>query len=402
LKAAIEAAKLSGDTTSKKLENCLTEEREQAANDRQTLLAQIAGLINASGQVQDQRLQLKIGEIQQEMKVSQTDLTRADDNYTKSMDLWSKKETKLVEDVLKSRESIKMKLKTDWTAVNEHNTLIQATTKSVHEETVRIVDKQMTDMATQMQALDDFVTRARSQNETYYTKHVASVQGLTSTIRSSFSATTTTLQTASSRIKSFSEQSMSDTANMIASMPTLETEIAQPLSSLREELSEAPLIEYRPTGETPQKVQYHYPNKLPRTAPRAQLLNSLMHSISDLPDVPEAPPSPSKSLVYNDTAADDTTAPITRPSTADGGLREVHINISAGNTARISDPSCTYKAAEAEILSLSSSLMGPPPMKRVGTDGGASRVPRGRGARAEGRENELRIGGRRLRSSPTG
>jgi kinesin family protein 11 len=59
------------------------------------------------------------------------------------------------------------------------------TTKSVHAETVRIVDEQMKDIETQMSALDDFVTRARSQNAQHHDSHAQSLQKLSATVKSS-------------------------------------------------------------------------------------------------------------------------------------------------------------------------------------------------------------------------
>jgi kinesin family protein 11 len=77
---------------------------------------------------------------------------------------------------LRSCETLKSKLKEGWVvcrasmyigailtltqAANKHNASLQSATKSVHAETICIVDEQMKDVSLQMQALDDFVTRA--------------------------------------------------------------------------------------------------------------------------------------------------------------------------------------------------------------------------------------------------
>ncbi|KAL8865528.1 MAG: hypothetical protein Q9174_006836, partial [Haloplaca sp. 1 TL-2023] len=141
---------------SARLESVLNEERSQAVQDRQNLLSQITSLVNKSGETQDARWQSKIDGIRSEMGSTRSTFEAQTLKYSQGMDVWSQKESLLIDEVLKSRDSLKSRMKKDWTAVNDRNTAIQTTTKSVHEETIRIVNAQMKDMATQMQVLDDF------------------------------------------------------------------------------------------------------------------------------------------------------------------------------------------------------------------------------------------------------
>ena len=53
----------------------------------------------------------------------------------------------LVDEVLKSRDTLKSKIKEDWKAINNYNSSIQAITKSVHKETIRIINIQIKDIA---------------------------------------------------------------------------------------------------------------------------------------------------------------------------------------------------------------------------------------------------------------
>lgn len=378
------------------------DERHQASIDRENLLSQITSLVNASGAAQDQRMRTKVEAIRKDMTTATAELKVADKTFNDSMDTWSKKESQAVEEVLKSRETLKSKLKRDWTSVNDHNTSIQTATKSVHEETVRIVDAQMKDMAAQMQALDDFVTRARSQNENHHTLHVQSLQGLAQSVNQAYAGQQTHLATAAERVRAHDAEMGERNVTLSHTLQPLDEIVCRPLSELRERVLEAPLSEYAPTGETPQKIQYFYPNTLPRTEPHDVLL-ARAHSRPDLPDLPEAPPSPSKSLVFADAPED---VVLIRPSSMDGGLREVHININAA-IPRHSEPGAVFAKTEVENVSLSSSLMGPPPLKRQATMD--SKLPLTRagkgGVRIEGRENvapSVGGGGRRLRSSPTG
>ena len=401
---ATTAALQSERYASKQLQLVLDEERKEAAIDREKLLSQITSLVNATGSAQDERISNKIEAVRHDMTTATKEFETANAEYKNTMDVWSRKEGILIEEVLKSRDTLKQKMKKDWIAVNEQNTSIHLTAKSVHEETVRIVDAQMQDMAVQMQALDDFVRRARSQNESHNASHIKSLQGLASTVKSSYTNTQERLRNSKERIQAYSADMTECSRGLCATIPPLDSTLRQPLSSLREYIMDASLTEYVSTGETPQKTLYQYPTSLPRTEPYERLLASAIHSphcvkSSELPDTAA---SPSKSIIYTDAQTEDIA--ITRPASMDGGLREVSLNINAGipRSAELS----TNMKPELEKQSLSSSLMGLPPLKRHATMD--SKLPQkfggGKGSvvKLEGRENVPPSGGRRLRSSPTG
>ena len=381
----------------------MKDERAQTENDRQRLLEQITSLVATSASTQEQRWARKVANVQSGMADADAALREADQKYSTSMDSWLQKETQLADSVVKSRDNLKTKLKTDWNTVDQHNLAIQTTTKAVHGETVRIVDAQMSDMATQMAALDDFVTRARSHNESHHTAHVDSLQRLTSSIASSLSTTNTDLQASSTRLSAFTASQDAQTASIISSLPSLGTTVQQPLAALRAAICAAPLAEYSPTGETPQKTQYSYPTSLPRTRPHPQLLASADGLAS-------GPSSPTKSIVYTDKDDSASEGRPPRASTAEPvGLREIAVNVVA--TGRNSEPPTITMTASgsladgehAEADKRGGAMGPPPPMRRGVTD---SKVPlrgQGRKGSAEKGEKENAVGPvRRLRSSVRG
>jgi len=99
---------------SSRLDEVLREEREQAAADRQSLLSQITSLVVAQGEAQDSRLTSKIQEVQKDVLASKESFESSTTQYSAGMDCWNEKETQLVEEVLRSRETLKSKLKEDW------------------------------------------------------------------------------------------------------------------------------------------------------------------------------------------------------------------------------------------------------------------------------------------------
>lgn len=72
-------------------------------------------MIKASGEKQDARLDLQISDLRNDIAATSLNLRQADDQYNEKMELWSQKGDLLVDEVLKSRETLKSKMKNDWT-----------------------------------------------------------------------------------------------------------------------------------------------------------------------------------------------------------------------------------------------------------------------------------------------
>jgi len=125
LNDAGEAAAQSNTAVSMQLENVLRLEREQAAADRHNLLSQITNLVMKQGEDQDQRLEQKVTEVRQTLELSKETFEASRVHYSQRMDAWNDKETKLVEDVLRSRETLKSKLKDDWVVSSIFSTCCQ-------------------------------------------------------------------------------------------------------------------------------------------------------------------------------------------------------------------------------------------------------------------------------------
>ena len=389
---AIESEKKLG----RRIDQCLDEERQAAASDRHALLSQITELINANGATQEERVAFRFDQVRQDMMESRDRLETAVSSYAAGMDAWSKNETAFQGEVFEARDTLKAKLKKDWTSVSEHNAKLQTTAKSIHGETVRIVDKQVDDMAIQMQALDRFVSKAHTHNDSCHDSRVAALDKVVTAVHSTHTQTKAWLDTDRRRLEALETEIVSPQGFLEGALKGLEESICAPLVNLRETALAAQLQEYRTTGETPQKVEYSYPLSLPRTEPHEQLLGRTASVIDELPDLLEGPLSPSKAAVFTDglpAPAADTPA---RPATTDGSLREITTNPRGALEPMLVE-------AKTELESLSRSAMAPPPLKRHATEN--SKVARGRPQPTKlDRENlpfSSSLGGvRRLRSSP--
>ena len=363
LQAASELALHSNVIASNNLDKVLQEERKHAATDRDNLLAQITCLITSQGKTQDERLMTKIGEVQSSILSAKDTFEASLTSYDQGMDTWNEKEDELVEQVLQSKETLKAKLKEDWVvcgnipssssvtnklqAANKYNSSIEVATKSVHAETVRIVDQQMKDIETQMQALDDFVTRARSQNARHHDSHVASLGGLSTTVKSSYSNIGSHFNSTYERVRDLGDEMSAKTNSLQESLTPLDSILRQPLAELRTNVTNTTLQEYQPTGETPQKAQYQFPTELPRTDSHDTLLAALRRPLMASPTKTTVP------VIFNDAPVSSDEVIVLTPSTdvverkPTGGLREIDINIAGSLSSEHLQPSASGGASGA-------------------------------------------------------
>ncbi|KAI9785564.1 MAG: kinesin motor protein cin8 [Peltula sp. TS41687] len=386
---------------SSRLERVLEEERKRAASEREQLLSQISSLVHASGKAQDERWSTKLSTLRQDIHTSRVALEGAVGSYRQGVSQWSHQGQAFKEEVSKSRESLKSRLKQGWTEATQHNTAIQASTKTIHEKTVQIVDTQMKDIHEQMQVLDEFVGKARSQTFQHHERQSLSLEALTSSAKQSYDNVNGQFQTTSDRIHVLSRDAAESTDALLATLPPLAEDVHQPLIQLDTDISNAPLEEYIPTGETPQKTQYQYPTTLPRTETHGNTITTGEQRDADENNSPLNTHSHQSSSrrtittsnqVYTDSedevallrsTADMYTERLMDSRSGSGSLQEVDVNINAGLLG--SEPITSSSArASNDIV--------PPTLQRRSTV--ESKIPHGMNGKIpvvklEGRENSL-------------
>ena len=311
-------------------------------------------------------------------------------------------------------------------------------------------------MATQMVALDEFVTRARSQNDVHHTERLQTFGRIVSRARGGYGTLQTDRQESRRTFETFVEDQQQERSELEALVGSLEAETRTPLSELSHELSDSTLAEYAPTGKTPRKRDWHYPTDLPRTEnhdaiiaklrglPEPILVNKApisartpgksprkQASPRKAPGSPSKIPSPSKTKVFTDveiprvqqlpivsqTSIVTTTTTIPLIEAKTGGLKEIDINVANSNKPLSASSTISSYGEEKPVLLDFSKSVGSghqqPPLKRHATANAVveSRLPAtklGRPTRktfAGGVENfSQSVGpmgaGRRLRSSP--
>lgn len=115
LEEAGQAMVQANEAISSQVQEVVEEERKQAAEDRQKLVAQIAGLINAHAEQQETRLAGKAAKIQGRVGGAKETFKGQVTAYSIGMDSWGTNEERLLQDVARSRDTLKKRLKDDWT-----------------------------------------------------------------------------------------------------------------------------------------------------------------------------------------------------------------------------------------------------------------------------------------------
>jgi kinesin family protein 11 len=377
-----------------RLQQVVEEEKQRSAEDRQQLLSQITSLINGNAESQEKRLHEKLSAAREEITAANVAFEAKQGVYTEGATAWSNRSRDMLAGVAKSRDVVKTKIKSDFAVATQHSTSIRDTTTSVHESTVKTVEAQMAHLDTELQALDDIVSRIREQNNTHHAAHTASLTSLSSTVAVSYSSIGDHLSSSFDRVQSLELDMTAQAGTLKETLPSLaaDADIRAPLHELRETVSNQNLIEYNPTGETPQRVSYNIPSNLPRTEAHENLLSRLR----DRPSSTDAATrSPSKQPIFNDATstlslpsptdilfASTLTKPAFSRSVSAHAHTISHLSAGGGNPSSLRELDVNIVAQEAHTQPLplaSQSSLDPaaPPSKKmqrlVGDDG--SKLP---------------------------
>ncbi|KAF2007213.1 kinesin-domain-containing protein [Amniculicola lignicola CBS 123094] len=350
----------------------IDEEKQKAAEERQQLLLQITSLITSTADAQEKRLNDRITVIGEDMDTATAAHTTTQGIYNDGMGAWTSKSRDIVASVSKSRDTVKTKIKADFAAATQHSTSIKDTTTSVHASTVKTVEAQMAHMDTQLQSLDDIVSRVRAQNDAHHEAHTSSLNALSSTVQSSYSSIGEHLSTSFTRVQSLESDVSAQALALKDTLPDMAegASIRAPLHELRETISSQSIIEYAATGETPSRVAYAIPSNLPRTEPHEELLARFRERANS-----DSACSPTKGRIFNDattTSSDLFSTSFLRP------------NLARPSGSGISVPGPSLRELDVNIISqqdplksptLMYSVEGPPTKKhRSAIDGGESKA----------------------------
>ncbi|KAE9974393.1 hypothetical protein EG327_008791 [Venturia inaequalis] len=381
---------LKNGASTMRLSTLLEEEKQTQALERQALLSQITALVNATSEKQQLRVEQGITSVQSELGEHGTAHGQVHDTFVTGGRQWSERSQAIVDKAMKSRETVKTKIKSDFATTNEHTESLRNVTTSVHDSTTRIVEEQMQHLDTQLHGLDDIVTRIQEQNNTHHNAHVTSLSTLANTVHTSYEGIGEHFRTSFARVEKLDADMTDQAQELEQTLPALaaDSEIRRPLTELREVIENQALEEYQITGETPQRRQYEYPLSLPQTEPHDTLLAKLRGRSASMPPSPmKTDRTPNKGLVFTDIPDAEemmlvhtTNNNIHRPTSSHSStmanstltsLREIDVNITTPSLPVV------MSGEKDGVVAL-----GMPPLKRQHTTGSLeSKLPKKRGLR---------------------
>ncbi|RCI12357.1 hypothetical protein L249_0216 [Ophiocordyceps polyrhachis-furcata BCC 54312] len=263
LQATAAAAALQNASAAARIQEALDEERRQAADDRQKLTAQVATLVAAQAESHEARLTERASLLHRAVTDCGASLEAAAAQHGRGMDAWDEREGRLLDEVRRSRDQLKAKLKDDWATAGEQSATMQAVARSVHAQTARVVDKQVDGLDEQMEMLDRLVARARADKVARHDEEAQTERARAQTVDQSLGGLATQLTTVTDRVRELGDEV--DAAALADELGPLDDHVRGPLERLRLGFSTSALREYQPTGQTPRKVVYTFPTTLPRT-----------------------------------------------------------------------------------------------------------------------------------------
>ncbi|KAI5808543.1 hypothetical protein DFH27DRAFT_593710 [Peziza echinospora] len=263
-------------TATQSLDAILKEERENAARDRAELVEQLTAVLNANANKQNDRLTARIATVQNAIETSGKQLSGVSDEFKEGMENWEKTEDTFMEVLINNREDLKTKLVQDWEQADDYSRRIQVTTRSVHAESVKLVDEQIREVDVQMRSLDQYVTKAKAEYEGHHERFTNTFGNLVSTVDRKFGDTLSTIHGVRNDIQKFGSDMDQSVGSLQKFIPTIVANAQEPLNELRLYMSNAEFKTTAETGNTPHKRKYEYPDKLPRTQPHEVLLEKTL------------------------------------------------------------------------------------------------------------------------------
>ncbi|KAK7203120.1 P-loop containing nucleoside triphosphate hydrolase protein [Myxozyma melibiosi] len=259
------------DNHSASLRAKIEQEKKKAEEERQQILAQVSAMLKSVGEMQNERLEQSVAELCGEMTSTKNELTSAGQEFVAGGTEWLAKQKEFQKSITQDKERIKQTIIEAYHASEQSGDLLQQSTRSIHSEAVKIVGEQKENLAVQMQALDEFVTRARAQNETHHSGYEVAMTTLNSGVHDGLAAAKKLVEDTGRGLHVYAEDAHRDSEAAKEDVAKYAAESAGQYGALREAVLGLQMGEYASSGGTPKKEKaYFVPAKLPRTEVNAQ------------------------------------------------------------------------------------------------------------------------------------
>lgn len=265
----------SSSRVSNKLNAIMAEEKERSDAERQRMLDQITALINANADEERRRLSERIAHARGDIDTSRGILSEASSEYNNRMLKWAATGDTYLSELINSKDTLKDKLRGDWDQVQECIGGIQTITQAVHAHNNQLIEEQIEQVDGKMCALDGFVTRAITENESHHEKFTTTFGSLAETTEGSYNSLSAEVDEMKIDVEEFGKDIETQIDEIKSSIGPFGINAQQPLAILRSHVTGSKFVDYTVTGGTPRRRSYNYPNKLPRTEPHEEIIANL-------------------------------------------------------------------------------------------------------------------------------
>ncbi|KAK9457402.1 P-loop containing nucleoside triphosphate hydrolase protein [Dipodascopsis uninucleata] len=268
------------DERSLSLQKALEEEEQVAAEERKELLAEMknqiermSSHIERMSEEQTKRLRSRVGSIREGMTSSKEQLDTAGSTFIEGVSGWLNNQADFQRGMLQTKEKIKQTIIESYRLAEQQGEHLQESTKSIHSESIKIVNSQKENLNSQMKSLDEFVMHARAQNEKHYEAYSVASREIDQMVKNGFNSANGSINDVGRDLHLYSNEAIKLYESAKHDTNVHKDQGSKDFTALRERVLNIKMSQSMSTGNTPRKTRVlNIPNELPRTRPRNSVI----------------------------------------------------------------------------------------------------------------------------------
>ncbi|KAK9240186.1 P-loop containing nucleoside triphosphate hydrolase protein [Lipomyces kononenkoae] len=271
--SAAAAASNEIEVRSKAMSDSVEEEKKIINEEREALVSQMTSLISTMVDGQTQRMAMRIQGIQKDMTTSKSNLDSSGHEFVIGVSHWLNNQGEFQRSMMQNKERIKQTIVESYRATEQQGEALQESTRAIHSEAIKIVSSQKESLAKQMESLDEFVTRARAENETHYAGYDTAIKSIESGLQQGLAEANKNIAESGRGLQAYAEETKASLEAAKSDAGLHNNASLKEFIALKEAILNVKLSEYVPSDQTPKKGKtYHVPKYLPRTVTRDEVI----------------------------------------------------------------------------------------------------------------------------------
>lgn len=210
--------------------------------------------------------------VSQQIQAAVADIQDQDTKNLSAIDFWQNAEGVFRGMLSKDKDTIKSLIVRSWDSAKTKVEIIQESTADMQEESVQLVDAAMQNVDSQTQALDQFVTRAKTLNENHHRSHREAISSLLLHNQRTQQSVQRGLHKARTELESCRKSILANAQDEKNAVSALHPQIVSQSEKIRKRTATI-MEDDVPTHATPKKREYIYPTCWRTTRRHSELLN---------------------------------------------------------------------------------------------------------------------------------